>query len=112
MRGRLLPIRRVSTFITQSESRNVNSEANNKNAEIVHAFKAYEAQQRIANTKVGCALVVFLMPAGSLLDAFVYPDKLWAFFGVRLLCSASAAIIWAFLFTDVGKRSGRWLGVI
>src|SRR5882724_5470964 len=64
------------------------------------------------NTRVGCALVVFLMPAGSLLDYFVYPDKLWTFFALRLLCSATAAIIWAFLFTEIGARCARWLGVI
>src|SRR6266849_1982144 len=83
-----------------------------QNPALRQAFQAYEAQQRIVNTKVGCALVVFLMPAGSLLDYFVYPDKLGSFLILRLLCSATAALIWAFLFTELGRRSGRWLGII
>ena len=41
---------------------------------IVKAFHAYEAQESISNTKVGCALVVILMPAGSTADYFVYRD--------------------------------------
>jgi signal transduction histidine kinase len=80
--------------------------------DIRQAFERYEAQARISNTKVGCALVVFLMPAGSLLDYFVYPDKIWQFFGLRLLCSAVAGVIWLLLFTEVGQRSGRLMGLI
>jgi signal transduction histidine kinase len=76
------------------------------------AFEGYEAQQRIINTKVGCWLVVFLMPAGFVLDYWVYPDRLFSFLGLRLLSSALAAMIWAFLLTDLGRRSGRWLGII
>jgi signal transduction histidine kinase len=83
-----------------------------QNPAIRKAFKAYEAQERIANTKVGCALVVFLMPAGSLLDYYVYPGELLPFLGLRLFASALAAVIWAFLFTDLGRRSTPWLGVI
>jgi two-component system sensor histidine kinase PhcS len=79
---------------------------------IVKAFHAYEAQERISNTKVGCALVVILMPAGSTADYFVYPGKLWPFFWPRLVCSAIAAVIWAFLFTDRGRKCSKWLGVI
>jgi len=90
----------------------VNKQAAAYNPDIRRAFDIYEAQQRLMNTRVGCALVVFLMPAGSLLDYFVYPDKLWTFFALRLLCSATAAIIWAFLFTEMGARCARWLGVI
>jgi signal transduction histidine kinase len=76
------------------------------------AFEAEEANQRIANTKVGCALVVFLMPAGFLLDYFVYEDQIWPFLGLRLLCSALAGAIWAFICSEFGKRRVRWLGVI
>jgi two-component system sensor histidine kinase PhcS len=81
-------------------------------AAIVKAFHAYEAQERIGNTKVGCALVVILMPAGSTADYFVYREKLWSFFWLRVVCTAIAAVIWAFLFTDYGRRISKWLGVI
>jgi two-component system sensor histidine kinase PhcS len=81
-------------------------------AAIVKAFRSYEAQERIGNTKVGCALVVILMPAGSTADYFVYREKLWPFFWLRVVCTAIAAVIWAFLFTDKGRKSSKWLGVI
>ena len=81
-------------------------------AAVVEAFRTYEAQQRIANTKVGCALVVTLMPLGSTADYFVYREKLWSFFWLRVACDAIATIIWALLFTDKGRKIGKWLGVI
>ena len=81
-------------------------------SELLRAFFAYEAQSRIANTKVGCALVVFLMPAGSLLDYFVYPGKLGEFLVMRLICSALGGVIWASLFTDFGRRASQGLGVV
>ena len=81
-------------------------------ADLRRAFQAYETQQRIINTKVGCWLVVFLMPAGFVLDYWVYPNKLLPFLGLRLISSALAGMIWAFLLTEVGRRSGRWLGII
>ncbi|MDB6021080.1 MAG: Integral rane sensor hybrid histidine kinase [Pedosphaera sp.] len=81
-------------------------------AEILGAFKTYEERERITHTKVGCALVVTLMPAGSLLDSFVYHDLLGPFFVIRMICSACAAGIWLFLYTELGRRSSKWLGVI
>jgi hypothetical protein len=84
------------------------------NSEVIRrAFKEAEGQRRIGNTRVGCALVVFLMPLGSLVDYFVYRSELGAFFQLRLICSFLAALIWAALFTDVSKRHIRWLsGVV
>jgi signal transduction histidine kinase len=80
--------------------------------EILQAYRAYEERERIGNTRVGCALVVSLMPAGTLLDFFVYRDALWPFFIVRLACSVCAAIIWFSLFTELGRKSGKVLGVV
>ena len=80
--------------------------------ELLLAFRAYASQQRIANTRVGCMLVITLMPAGSLLDYFVYRDEFWPFFYLRLAASAAAGIILAFLYSELGKRSARWLGVV
>jgi two-component system sensor histidine kinase PhcS len=90
----------------------MNSVQPKSNAEILKAYHDYESRRRIINTRVGCILVVLLMPAGSTLDYFVYPDKLWPFFIVRLLCSAVAAMIFAFLFTKTGQKNSKWLGVV
>lgn len=81
------------------------------NRALLEAFWENEANQRLANTKVGCALVVFLMPAGSTLDYFVYREMLGPFFILRVACSAVAAAIWTFLCTEFGRRHTRWLGV-
>src|SRR5262245_55481435 len=80
--------------------------------ELRNAFTAYELQERIGNTKIGCFLVVTLMPAGSLLDYFVYPEQLWFFLQLRLWCALIAGCIWGFLYTDLGKQSGQWSGIV
>jgi len=82
----------------------------NTDPAIVAAYHVYEAQQRIRDTKVGCALVVTLMPLGSTMDYFFYRKELVPFFWMRLLCSAIAGAIWMLLFTDNGKQMSRWLG--
>jgi two-component system, sensor histidine kinase PhcS len=84
------------------------------NAETIRrAFLENEARQRLGNTKVGCALVVFLMPLGSLVDHFVFRAELfWPFMQLRLVCSAIAVVIWAVLFTEPGKRGIGWLSKV
>lgn len=79
---------------------------------MLDAFRAYENRERLANTKVGCILVITLMPAGSLLDNYVYSDELWPFFFLRLAASAAAAVVYAFLFTKLGQRSAKSLGIV
>src|SRR3990172_4658291 len=81
-------------------------------ADLLRAFYTYEEQVRVTNTKVGCLLVVTLMPAGTFLDYFVYPGQLWLFFKARLLCAAMAAVICGSLYTEVGKKSVKWLSIV
>lgn len=66
---------------------------------------------RIDSFKVGCVLVLFLMPAGVSLDYFVYPDKLGYFFALRMLCALLALILWFLLNTTFGKAHFRALGM-
>ncbi|MFO1514375.1 MAG: ATP-binding protein [Verrucomicrobiota bacterium] len=80
---------------------------------IRRAFLESEARQRLGNTKVGCALVVFLMPLGSLVDYFVFREEFfWPFMQLRLVCSAIAGLVWAVLFTEPGKRGIGWLSKV
>ncbi len=76
------------------------------------AFRDYVSQQRIANSKIGCLLVIFLMPAGVLLDQFVYPDELNPFFYLRIGAAFAGAIVLGYLHTDLGKRNAGWLGIV
>jgi len=55
---------------------------------IRQAYTDYTASVRVRNSKVACMLVIALMPAGFLLDYFVYRDRVPDFLRLRLLCSA------------------------
>jgi signal transduction histidine kinase len=83
-----------------------------RTSEMLQAFRTYVQQQRLGNVKVGCLLVIFLMPPGTLLDWFVYREQVWPFFFLRLATSAVEAVIFGFLLTELGNRSVRFFGVI
>src|SRR4029453_11818406 len=79
--------------------------------EFQEAFVANERRERIRSGKVASALVVFLMPAGIILDRYVYPERWADFFLLRLLCSGLAAGLWALHNTPFGVRYYRLLGI-
>jgi len=79
--------------------------------EALRAYSDYERQIAIRHLKVGCWLVICLMPAGVVLDYFVYRDHLGDFLWLRLACSALAALLWGFLFTRVGQNLHRHVGL-
>lgn len=75
-------------------------------------FLDYNKSFRISNTRVGSLLVVVLMPFGSLLDLFVYPEQLGFFFLLRLLCSAIALGLWWLLDQPYWQRFYRVFGLM
>ena len=79
--------------------------------EFQEAFVANERRERIRSGKVACALVVFLMPAGIILDRYVYPERWAVFLLLRLLCSGLAIGLWALHNTPFGIRYYRLLGI-
>src|SRR5688572_30204696 len=79
--------------------------------EFHQAFISRERQDRIRSGKVACALVMFLMPAGVILDLWVYPERVREFFQLRLICSVVAAVWWSLHQTSFGLRHYRLLGV-
>ena len=79
--------------------------------EFKQSFISRERQDRIHSGKVACALVMVLMPAGVILDVFVYPERVREFFQLRLICSVLAAAWWALHQTSFGLRHHRLLGV-
>jgi two-component system, sensor histidine kinase PhcS len=84
---------------------------NRLSPEFQEAFQANEREDRISTVKVGSALVFFLMPAGTLLDRFVYPDEVPQFLYLRLFCSALVAIFWYLHTTSFGRKHYRYLGL-
>jgi signal transduction histidine kinase len=79
--------------------------------EFHQAFISRERQDRIRSGKVACALVMFLMPAGVILDLWVYPERVREFFQLRLVCSVVAAAWWSLHQTSFGLQHYRLLGV-
>jgi signal transduction histidine kinase len=87
----------------------INSEFNNH--EIRQAFTDYDRQATVTNFKVACVLGMILMPAGIVLDAFVYPNKIWGFLELRLLCSSLIGVFLSTLLTEFGKKHYRIFGI-
>ena len=75
------------------------------------AFLANEQQERIKTGRVACALVVFLMPVGVVLDCFVYSTQITFFLILRLVCSALVGLLWFLHTTTFGRRHYRLLGL-
>ena len=77
------------------------------------AYLANERQERLNTGKVASALVVVLMPAGVLLDRYVYFQEgfLGFFLILRLLCSALVGVIWYLHYTSMGHRYYKLLGL-
>jgi signal transduction histidine kinase len=71
-----------------------------------------DAEVTARHLKIGCWLIVFLMPAGVSLDYFVYPDRLPFFLSLRVACSMLALLGWALYHTRIGKDHPQTLGLI
>lgn len=56
-------------------------------------YRGYTLATTVRNAKVACILVVLLMPAGYILDHFVYPDYRDYFLRLRFLASACAVVV-------------------
>ena len=81
-------------------------------ANLRQAYRDYERGIRIHNYRVACLLALVFMPAGVLLDFFVYPQKVGEFIQLRLLCSALLLFIWWFVRTPPGLKCLWSLGQI
>ena len=79
--------------------------------EVLKAYADYESQLTGRHLRIGCFLVMTLMPAGVVLDYFVYPEELGHFFLLRLASVIVAGMVWAFLRSPVSQRFHRALGL-
>ena len=79
--------------------------------ELSAAYLEDDRRQRVLHSKIGCVLALVLMPAGIMLDWFVYPEHLWALLGARLLCDVGVLVVVVLLFTSFGARHIRVLGI-
>ncbi len=76
------------------------------------AFELEEKIQRIRLGKVGALLIAGLMPAGVTLDLMVYPETATRlrFLVLRLVSSALALMLWAWLRTPAGQKQAQFVG--
>src|ERR1041385_382647 len=80
-------------------------------SEIAKAFQEYDRVATIYNFKVACALGIVLMPAGIVLDYFVYHSHLVRFLELRLISSVLIAAFLLVLLTPFAQKHYRFLGV-
>ncbi len=71
------------------------------------AFVDFDQNARIERSKIVCLLVITLMPAGTLLDYFVYPEKLWIIFQMRIFTSLIGIVILFFLKSSFALKYPR-----
>jgi signal transduction histidine kinase len=83
-----------------------------ENRAIQQAFLRHEQDVRILNYRVSCILALIFMPAGVVLDYFVFRDHVPKFLALRLACSALLFFIWWFVKTPTGLRCYRFLGLL
>lgn len=76
------------------------------------SFSLYDQQVTINNIQLGCLLGMILMPAGVVLDWFMYREQVLDFFLLRLLCSGLIGVFWAFVRSPLGRANYRTLGVV
>jgi len=82
------------------------------NAQVLQTYEDYERQITTRHLEVGCVLVMALMPAGVVLDYFVYRDKVWYFLGLRLACVVLEGLVLAFMRTSLSHKFHRSLGLV
>jgi signal transduction histidine kinase len=73
-------------------------------AQVLQTYAEYEHQITARHLEIGCYLVMALMPAGVVLDHYVYPDKAGFFFLLRLFAAVLALGLWGLLRTDLSRK--------
>ena len=81
-------------------------------SEVRASYADFNRELRINGAKSACILVMALMPSGSLMDFFVYPDQVGCFFLLRLICAMLAAGLWWLLNTQFGRTWYRVLAML
>jgi signal transduction histidine kinase len=81
--------------------------SNNKNLETT--YHEFDIDLRVSQTRIGAILALILVPAGSSLEYFIYPQFLTDFFIIRILCDLVLLPIYLILFFPIGRQYVRWL---
>ena len=79
--------------------------------EIQKAYLEWDRIATINNFRIACYIGLVLMPAGVIVDKFVYPDKVAEFLKLRLFSDVLIGCFLAVLLTPFAKKYYRVLGV-
>jgi signal transduction histidine kinase len=63
--------------------------------EILRAYEDLNHREYIRNAMFGSIVSIPLNLSCSVMDYYMYPDKMWAFFKLRVLCGLVTALVWA-----------------
>lgn len=74
-------------------------------------YREADLDTRVRHSIAGCWLAMVLMPAGSVLDWFAYPDRLAWLGGLRIACDLAILPVLLLLRTPFGRRQVRILGL-
>lgn len=80
--------------------------------DLQRAYRRYDAQTRQTNLRVWSFLALLLIPAGSILEFAVYPDRVSTFLTARLVASGLTALVFASTYTSIGRRFYRFLSLL
>lgn len=80
--------------------------------EIAQAFREHDRELTIRKFALACLIGFVLVPAFTVLDRIVYPDRVFDFLTARLLCSALIATFYLVLRSRMGRRFYRVNGIL
>src|SRR5258708_30331383 len=79
-----------------------------KSAEFQQAYAEQNRRDYIAAATLGTVVSIPLNLFCSIMDHFMYPDKMWAFFQSRICSVAVTALAWSWFKTRVGRANPRF----
>jgi cytochrome c oxidase subunit IV len=74
------------------------------NPEAIKAYNEYERETNLRHLHMGCWLVILLMPAGLMVDYFVYPGLLPEFLKLRFIASGCGVLVLLLLHSQQRER--------
>lgn len=77
--------------------------------DLYQEYIKYDQNLKIRRSIIGCILGITLVPAGAVVDWFLYPDFFLNFFNLRLLCSFLILGILSLHYTKIGRHNIRYL---
>ena len=82
------------------------------NKELENDYREFDTDLRIRQTRIGALLALILVPAGSSLEYFIYPEYLGDFFMIRIACDLVLLPVYLILFKPVARYFVKWLSAI